>query len=72
MNSSRGVSRRKILGGQVLNRLGPPRGTKGCFTLQKSQNIGGAAAPPAPPPDTPLDRMVEILDEIFSKMFLKF
>ena len=46
----RGASGRKILGGQVLNRLGPPGGAKGCHTLQKSPNIGGAAAPP----DTPL------------------
>ena len=44
----KGVSGRKILGGQVLNRLGPPGGTKESFTPQKSKNIGGAAAPPAP------------------------
>ena len=44
----RGVSGRKILGGQVLNRLGPPGGAKGCHTLQKSPNIGGAAAPLPP------------------------
>ena len=48
---TRGVSGRKILGGQVLNRLGPPGGAKGCHTLQKSPNIGGEAAP-LPLPDT--------------------
>ena len=49
---SSGVSGRKILGGQVLNRLGPPGGAKGCHTLQKSPNIGGAAQP-APPHQIP-------------------